>query len=102
MSDIILILGAGPNVGFSLVKLFSAKGFKTAIASRSPKAELSAAADLAVKADFEDPSGIKAVFKEVREKLGVPNVVVYNGPFVPVFYSIQTIRTSWSLYLYLN
>ncbi|KAF4626633.1 hypothetical protein G7Y89_g11523 [Cudoniella acicularis] len=79
MSDIILILGAGPNVGFSLVKLFSAKGFKTAIASRSPKAELSAAADLVVKADFEDPSSIKAVFKEVREKLGVPNVVVYNA-----------------------
>ena len=100
MSNIILILGAGPNVGFSLLKLFSAKGFKTAIASRSPKAELSAATDLVVKADFEAPSSIKAVFNEVMEKLGVPNVVVYNGPFIPVLYRTQTVQISSSLSLY--
>ena len=80
-------------MGFALVKLFSAKGFKTAIASRSPKADLLVAADFAVKADFEDPSSIKAVFKGVRKNLGVPNVVVYNGLLIPVPYSIQIIQT---------
>ncbi|KAE9381996.1 hypothetical protein N431DRAFT_491262 [Stipitochalara longipes BDJ] len=52
-------------------------GFKTAIASRIPKAELSAAADLAVKADFEDPSSIKAVFKEFTASLNVNVVSAY-------------------------
>jgi NAD(P)-dependent dehydrogenase (short-subunit alcohol dehydrogenase family) len=80
MPNIILILGAGPNVGLSLATHFSKNGFKTAIVSRNPSAELSAAADLTLKADFQDPKSIKGFFEEVREKLGVPNVVVYNGP----------------------
>jgi hypothetical protein len=35
--------------------------------------------DLTIKADLEDPSVVKAIFDKVKAKLGVPNVVVYNG-----------------------
>ena len=79
MSNIILILGAGPNVGLSLATHFSNNGFKTAIVSRNPSSKLSEAADLAIAADFQNPKVIKGVFEEVTEKLGVPSVVVYNG-----------------------
>lgn len=78
-SNIILVLGAGPNIGLHTIKYFSSKGFKTAAASRNPSAELASAADLVVKCDFADPASIKGLFEAVKEKLGVPNVVVYNG-----------------------
>jgi NAD(P)-dependent dehydrogenase (short-subunit alcohol dehydrogenase family) len=79
--NIILVLAAGPNVGLHVAKHFSTKGYKTALVARNPGKDIIEAADLVVKADFSGPKGIKAVFKEVKEKLGVPNVVVYNGVF---------------------
>lgn len=82
MSNIILILGAGPNVGLFLATHFSKNSFKTAVVSRNPSSKLSEAADLAIAADFQDPKGIKGVFEEVKGKLGVPNVVVYNGALI--------------------
>ena len=80
MSKIVLILGAGPNIGLNVARVFSSKGsYKTAIVSRNPKEELTKATDLSLQADFTDPKSIKAVFDEVRQKLGVPSVVIYNG-----------------------
>ncbi|KAG4437898.1 hypothetical protein IFR05_006617 [Cadophora sp. M221] len=78
-SNIILILGAGPNSGYHITKYFSDKSYKTAAVARNPSDEVVKAADLVIKADFSDASNIKAIFDEVREKLGVPNVVVYNA-----------------------
>ena len=78
-SNIILILGAGPNVGIHITRHFSEKGYKSAVVARNPSVDVTNAADLVIKADFSDASNIKAVFEEVKEKLGVPNVVVYNG-----------------------
>jgi NAD(P)-dependent dehydrogenase (short-subunit alcohol dehydrogenase family) len=77
-SPIILILGAGENVGFHVASSFAKNGYKVAVASRSEKSAVDAA-DLYVKADFSDPESIKGVFEQVKEKLGAPSVVVYNG-----------------------
>jgi NAD(P)-dependent dehydrogenase (short-subunit alcohol dehydrogenase family) len=77
--NIILVLGAGPNVGLHVAKYFGEKGFKTAAVSRNPTEELRNTVDLTIKADLEDPSAVKAIFDEVKATLGVPNVVVYNG-----------------------
>jgi NAD(P)-dependent dehydrogenase (short-subunit alcohol dehydrogenase family) len=77
--NVILVLGAGPNVGFHVAKYFGQKSFKTAAVSRNPTEELTKTVDLTIKADLEDPVGVKAIFDEVKAKLGVPNVVVYNG-----------------------
>ncbi|CZR50993.1 uncharacterized protein PAC_00868 [Phialocephala subalpina] len=79
VSKVILVLGAGPNIGISLVKHFAAKGYKTAGVSRTPTAELKGAADLALSADFSKPETIKPVFDEVKAKIGIPNVVVFNA-----------------------
>lgn len=78
-SKVILVLGAGPNIGMSLIKQFASKGYKTAGVSRTPTAELKGAATLALSADFSKPETIKPVFDEVKAKIGIPNVVVYNG-----------------------
>jgi NAD(P)-dependent dehydrogenase (short-subunit alcohol dehydrogenase family) len=77
--NIILVLGAGPNVGLHVAKYFGQKSFKTAAVSRNPTEELRNTVDLTIKADLEDPAVVKNIFDEVRAKLGVPNVVVYNG-----------------------
>lgn len=88
-SKIVLILGAGPNIGKALIQKFSSNGFKVAIASRTIHPEVAAAADSSAKADFADPSSIKSIFENVTSELGVPNVVIYNGlsffsrPLVP-------------------
>lgn len=78
-SNIILILGAGPNSGLEIIKYFSDKSYKTVAVARNPSEEISKVADLVIKADFSDAANMKAIFDKVREKLGVPNVVVYNG-----------------------
>lgn len=49
MSNIILILGGGPNVGLSVARVFSTKGsYKTVSVSRTPKEELIKATDLSL------------------------------------------------------
>lgn len=78
-SRIILILGAGPNIGLQAAQKFAQQGYKVAIAGRSVKPEVAKHADLSVQADFSVPSSVNGVFEEVKAKLGVPGVVVYNG-----------------------
>ena len=77
-SNVALILGAGPNIGLATVKYFSEKGYKTIAASRNPTEEVSKSADLVIKADFSNPAAIKPIFEEVKAKIGIPNVVIYN------------------------
>jgi NAD(P)-dependent dehydrogenase (short-subunit alcohol dehydrogenase family) len=83
-SQIVLILGAGANVGKSLIQKFSSKGFKVAIASRTLKPEVAKLADSSVKADFSNPSSIKSIFEKVKSEVGTPNVVIYNGETFPL------------------
>jgi NAD(P)-dependent dehydrogenase (short-subunit alcohol dehydrogenase family) len=77
--QIVLILGAGANIGKSLVQKFSSKGFKVAIASRTLNPELLKLVDTSIKADFSSPSSIKSIFDKVKSEIGTPNVVIYNG-----------------------
>jgi len=81
-SPVILILGAGANVGAQTARLFAKYGYKVAVASRTTKEDLKKEVDLAVSADFSKPGGIKTVFDEVKSKIGTPSVVVYNAAAV--------------------
>jgi len=78
-SNIVLILGAGQNIGKSLIQKFGSNGFKVAIASRTLYPPLVEAADVSVQVDFTNPSSVKSVFSQVAAKIGTPNVVIYNG-----------------------
>ena len=81
-SPVLLILGSGPNVGHHVARVFIAKGYKVALASRSVKEENNA--DLVrISADLADPHCVKGIFSKVEASLGLPSVVVYNGKNVP-------------------
>lgn len=82
-SPVLLILGAGSNVGASVAKAFSEKGYKIALASRTVKNEDSDTKDFHVACDLSDPFSVPDVFKKVKETLGIPSVVVYNGMDIP-------------------
>ncbi|TVY81724.1 hypothetical protein LSUE1_G002120 [Lachnellula suecica] len=78
-SNIVLILGAGPNIGAATAKYFTEKGYKTIVVSRNPSEEITKSADLAIKADFSNPSSIASIFASAKAKIGIPNVVIYNS-----------------------
>lgn len=77
--SVVLILGAGPNIGHHVSRYFSDKGYKTAIVSRTITDAVPKPADLLIQADLSDPTTVKSAFEECRKHLGVPNVIVYNG-----------------------
>ena len=74
----LLFLGAGQNVGASSIALFKSKGYKIAAVARIVRADVKAHADMCLTADFSDPRVMGAIFEKVEQKLGVPNVVIYN------------------------
>jgi NAD(P)-dependent dehydrogenase (short-subunit alcohol dehydrogenase family) len=78
---IVLIFGAGPNIGQSVAKAFKTKGYKVALASRSLKAESSTSEELHIPTDCSNTDAITDAFNKVESTWGVPHVVVYNGPY---------------------
>ena len=79
MSSIVLILGAGKNVGSSVASLFFQKGFRVALAARKFQDTTTENGELHVQADLSDSNAVERVFDKVEEALGPANVVVYNG-----------------------
>ena len=78
-SPIVLILGAGSNVGQHVARAFASKGYKVALAARSLKESDNTADQVNVKVDLSDSNAVASVFSKVKTLLGVPSVVVYNG-----------------------
>lgn len=78
-SPIILILGAGPNIGQHVARAFAAKSYKVALASRKIKEEDSTTDQVNISSDLSDPESVIGVFAKVKTLLGLPSVVVYNG-----------------------
>ena len=106
-SPVLLLLGAGKNIGLHTANLFAKNGYKVALASRSGLPLSETKNDfLNIKADFADPSSLTTVFSEVESKLGVPSVVVYNGiysnPHVPSIKTVNIILTTNSIRLHIH
>ena len=78
-SPVALIFGAGKNIGANVAKSLAANGYKVALASRTSQHGLSDSQYMFTNCDLADPSSVEKVFETVREKLGHPSVVVYNG-----------------------
>jgi NAD(P)-dependent dehydrogenase (short-subunit alcohol dehydrogenase family) len=76
---VILILGAGSNVGAAVAKKFAENGYKVALAARSLLDGIQPDGYLHIKADLSDPGNVPHIFSETRKSLGIPNIVVYNG-----------------------
>lgn len=85
---VLLFLGAGKGLGTKVPAVFSEAGYKIAVVSRTPKEEFEKRGYYQVQADFNNPESIPEVFAKVRENVGIPTVVVYNG--VWTHFSIPT------------
>lgn len=78
-AKVVLILGSGPNIGHSVSRAFAAKGYKVALASRSVKQEDNNAEQINFQVDLSNPPTVSELFAKVKETVGVPSVVIYNG-----------------------
>ncbi|CAI7657635.1 unnamed protein product [Penicillium pancosmium] len=78
VSPVILILGAGPNVGQHVADEFSANGYKTALVSRNVTGKDNEN-QINIAADLSDPDSVSEIFSKVEAALGIPSVVVYNA-----------------------
>ncbi|KAL6897437.1 hypothetical protein GGI43DRAFT_428605 [Trichoderma evansii] len=77
-SPVVLILGAGPNVGQAVARLFASKGYKVGLAARSLKEVDSTDNQLNISSDFSKIDDMVNAFAKVKEAFGIPSVVVYN------------------------
>lgn len=78
-SKILLVLGAGGNVGASLAGLFAQKGYKIALAARRLQDAVNEDGTLHIHADLGNAESVESAFDKVASHFGPPNVVVYNG-----------------------
>ena len=80
MSELALIVGAGPGLSASIARLCASNNMKVILASRnidklnSIKKEINAAT---ISCDSSDIKSVQKLFKDV-DKIGVPNLVIYN------------------------
>ena len=80
MSELALIVGAGPGLSASIARLCASNNMKVILASRnidklnSIKKEINAAT---ISCDSSDIKSVQKLIKDV-DKIGVPNLVIYN------------------------
>jgi NADP-dependent 3-hydroxy acid dehydrogenase YdfG len=81
-----VVTGVGPGLGAALARRF-AKGYAVALNARKPDFIASVAKEiraaggeaLEVPADIGDATRVAAMFKTIRERLGAPEVLLYNA-----------------------
>ena len=79
VAPVVLILGGGSNIGSHIARTFAAKGYKVAVSARSNHDDGNTTSIQYLRNDLADPNSVLDVFAKVREALGHPSVVVYNG-----------------------
>ena len=78
-SPVILILGAGPNIGQAVARTFASRGYKVALAARSVDEADNTDNQLNITSDFANSDDVVNAFNKVKKVFGIPSVVVYNG-----------------------
>ncbi len=87
LSRLAVIIGAGPGLGFSLVRRFAREGFSVAAIARndqSIKELIEKEKNLTDKifsfpADCGDENSLRSAFTSIRDQLGNPEVLLYNA-----------------------
>lgn len=80
MTELALIVGAGPGLSASIARLCASNNMKVILASRNIdklntiKKEINATT---ISCDSSDIKSVQKLFKDV-DKIGVPNLVIYN------------------------
>ncbi|MCX7319765.1 MAG: SDR family NAD(P)-dependent oxidoreductase [Hyphomicrobiales bacterium] len=77
-----LIVGAGEGISASLARLLSKQGIRVALAARNPgklNALCSETGAAAFGCDATQADDVAKLFKDVEDKIGAPDIVVYNA-----------------------
>jgi NAD(P)-dependent dehydrogenase (short-subunit alcohol dehydrogenase family) len=85
-----IVIGAGPGIGTSVAQRLAREGLPVAVLARSRATVDAALASLAgigsdtvgVTADVTDEHALRAALDEVVDRLGVPEVLVYNAALI--------------------
>jgi NAD(P)-dependent dehydrogenase (short-subunit alcohol dehydrogenase family) len=104
----LLLIGAGPGVGASVVRRFGREGFRSTLISRGETLEQLAAElrgdglDIeAVVADIEDLDGYRATLERIFSAAGAPGVSVYNAaltdPGAILDVTVERLRTAYDV-----
>ncbi len=82
----LLLVGAGPGIGASVVRRFGREGFRSTLISRSetlgrlaPELRSGGLEIEAIDADIEDLVGFRETLERIFRAPGAPGVVVYNA-----------------------
>jgi len=83
----IAVVGAGPGVGLAVARRFAREGYRVALFARRREALDEYTADLirqgfeayGFPADASDEASLRQAFAECKERLGSPEVLVYNA-----------------------
>ena len=77
-----LIVGVGPGISASLARRFATAGLKVGLAARDVGKLAALAAETKAETfavDASDPAAVASLFEAVDDRLGEPDVVVYNA-----------------------
>lgn len=88
-APIVLILGAGSNIGQNVARVFAGNGYRVATTSRKAQSDDGSSSKMHVQVDLNDPNSVKDVFKAVKDQWGHPSVVVYNGKDISLVVSFR-------------
>ncbi|MEH2120019.1 SDR family NAD(P)-dependent oxidoreductase [Nostoc sp.] len=84
MATTALIVGAGSGLSASLARLFAKEGFSVALAARQIEKLTQLSSEIGAvsfAADVSKPNEVEQLFIDVENKVGSPNIVVYNPSF---------------------
>jgi NAD(P)-dependent dehydrogenase (short-subunit alcohol dehydrogenase family) len=76
-----LIIGAGVGISASLARLLSHEGVKVGLVARDARKLVKLASEtdaLTFSADAADPAAMTTLFEQVDDRLGQPDIVIYN------------------------
>ena len=85
MSPIVLILGAGSNIGVAAAKQFAETGYQVATVSRTAAEPPATTPEgyLSIRADLSKVDEVRSIFDKIQSSLGgVPSVIIYNAAHV--------------------
>ena len=77
-----LIVGAGPGISASVARSLAALGVTTALAARNIQkldALVHGTGAQAFAVDAADPASVATLFEEVTDRIGAPEIVIYNA-----------------------
>jgi NAD(P)-dependent dehydrogenase (short-subunit alcohol dehydrogenase family) len=81
-APVCVVVGVGPGNGAAFVRRFAAGGCRVALLARSLELSSRLAGDvdgLAWACDAGDPASLEAAFREIRETMGPPQIVIWNA-----------------------